>query len=181
MTYLRGAGLAAAVLLGTACGSDEKAVEVVPGPVAAPEPSTTVPEPTTTTTEAAPEATTTTAPEIAWGPVICSGAGHPDHHEPCVGTRARTATTHIHEAPSPQSRTTRGSGGDWVIPDYIVACESGGSWDAENPSGAAGPYQLMPEHFGGESALNQSREAQHAKAAELWDGGRGARNWEQCL
>lgn len=50
-----------------------------------------------------------------------------------------------------------------------------------------GPYQLMPEHFGGESALNQSREAQHAKAAELWNGGvntrsgLGPQNWTACL
>jgi hypothetical protein len=68
-----------------------------------------------------------------------------------------------------------------VIPAYIVECESGGDWNAENASGAAGPYQLMPLHFGGESALNQSPETQHAKAAELWDGGRGASHWAACL
>lgn len=77
--------------------------------------------------------------------------------------------------------------GPWSIPTYVVMCESGGSWTAENASGAAGPYQLMPEHFGGQSALNQSREAQHAKAAYLWNGGvntrsgLGPQNWKACL
>ncbi len=33
--------------------------------------------------------------------------------------------------------------GKWAIPGYIVACESGGSWNAYNPSGAVGPYQLL--------------------------------------
>ena len=69
----------------------------------------------------------------------------------------------------------------WAIPEYIVMCESGGNWDAYNPSsGAAGPYQLMPMHLGGDARLF-SREAQHAKAAELWAGGRGAHHWAACL
>lgn len=72
--------------------------------------------------------------------------------------------------------------GEWAIPTYIVMCESGGRWDAYNPSsGASGPYQMIPAHFGGALAMNQSHEAQHAKAAQLWDGGRGRSNWAACL
>lgn len=71
--------------------------------------------------------------------------------------------------------------GEWAIPTYVVMCESGGDWDAYNPSsGAAGPYQLMPSHFG-EDARNRSRAEQHAKAAELWRGGTGRHHWEECL
>lgn len=33
-----------------------------------------------------------------------------------------------------------------VVPCYVVECESDGLWNALNPSGAAGRYQLMPEH-----------------------------------
>ena len=154
-------------LAGSACGQQPQTIEAgpPPTPVTAPlhpligsedNPTTTVP------------ATTTTA-----APVTTRATRTP---------RATTTT----ELPSPQSRTvgrgTEPAGGDvWAIPTYIVMCESGGSWTAENLSGAAGPYQLMPEHFGGESALNQSREAQHAKAAELWNGGKGRSHWEACL
>lgn len=177
---IRHAMVGAIALATAACQSDEKPVEVVPVPGTVPVTSTTAPAPLVDPSADMPEApttTTTTEPPYDWGPVICPSAPHPAHHEPC---RARIAETAAYEAPSPQSQTVRPASG-WVIPDYIVQCESGGSWGARNPSGAAGPYQLMPEHFGGESALNQSREAQHAKAAELWDGGRGAHHWEQCL
>lgn len=33
--------------------------------------------------------------------------------------------------------------GTWAIPCYVIACESGFSWSAYNPSGASGPYQLL--------------------------------------
>lgn len=37
-----------------------------------------------------------------------------------------------------------GPGGTrWAVPYYIVACESHGNWNAANPSGAIGPYQLL--------------------------------------
>lgn len=87
----------------------------------------------------------------------------------------------------PVQTTVPEATGEWAIPTYVVMCESGGSWTAQNASGAAGPYQLMPEHFGGESALNQTRAAQHAKAAYLWNGGvntrsgLGPQNWKACL
>ena len=123
----------------------------------------------------------------AAGPTTVPAAGPTTVPAAGPTTVRRTTTT---ELASPQSRTTgRGSEppgndrayGEWEIPAYIVMCESGGSWTAENASGAGGPYQLMPEHFGGVSALNQTRAAQHAMAKKLWAGGRGARNWKDCL
>lgn len=40
-----------------------------------------------------------------------------------------------------------GSQGYYAIPCYVVACESGYSWGADNPSSsAAGPYQLLDTH-----------------------------------
>ena len=40
--------------------------------------------------------------------------------------------------------TSSYSGGGYAIPDYIVQCESGGDYSAQNPSGAYGAYQIMP-------------------------------------
>jgi hypothetical protein len=114
-------------------------------------------------------------------------APEPVEEEPVTvpTTRARSApTTAPYVAPEP---VASGGDGAWAIPTAVVMCESKGRWDAENASGAAGPYQLMPEHFGGESALNQSRQAQHDMAAYLWNGGvntksgLGPQNWEACL
>lgn len=158
--------LGVALLGGAACGQAPTAIRV--GTTTTPEgsttststepaPSTTV-EPTTTTTE--PEPVTTTVPYVA--PV----------------TTRRTTTTVEYEPPSPQSNMDYG---EWAIPAYIVMCESGGRWNAYNPSGASGPYQMMPMHFGGELAMNQSRAAQHAMAAKLWAGGAGRSHWAACL
>jgi hypothetical protein len=65
-----------------------------------------------------------------------------------------------------------------AIPAYIVACESGGSWSAYNPSGAAGIYQIMP--FWGRpfpvDSVEDKRE-HHRIAARIWNGGAGASNW----
>jgi soluble lytic murein transglycosylase-like protein len=36
------------------------------------------------------------------------------------------------------------TGGPYAIPEYIVQCESGGNYAAQNPSGAYGAYQIMP-------------------------------------
>ena len=132
--------------------------------------ATTTTAEVTTTTE--PPVTTTTAPPL---PILCPSLSHPAHHSPCPEEPAEylqpVATT------APAQATSSG----WSIPTYIVMCESGGNWDAYNASGASGPYQLMPMHFDGELAMNQSRAAQHAKAAELWAGGAGKSHWQACL
>lgn len=156
--------LATGLLLLAGCSGQG---EIIPTPSPAPETTTTevgastalsAGNPTTTVVEPEP----TTVPEPA----------------PAAQAPARYL--------QPVATTLAGHGlayGEWAIPAYIVSCETGGTfdWYAYNPSGASGPYQLMPVHFGGELAMNQSRAAQHAKAAELWDGGRGKSHWAACL
>lgn len=77
------------------------------------------------------------------------------------------------------------AGGAYAIPSYIVMRESGGSYGAYNPTGCSGhgcigAYQLDAAHFraGGACAgMSTSPAGQDQCAATLWDGGRGASNW----
>ncbi len=70
--------------------------------------------------------------------------------------------------------------GEWAIPESIVLCESGGNWDAVNPSsGAGGAYQILPstwELYGGEGLPQDASPAeQSATAAQIWaDSGQAA-------
>jgi len=64
--------------------------------------------------------------------------------------------------------------GDWAIPESIVMCESGGNFDAVNPSsGAGGAYQILPstwESYGGEGKPNEaSPQEQHEIAEQIWE------------
>jgi septal ring factor EnvC (AmiA/AmiB activator) len=63
--------------------------------------------------------------------------------------------------------------GDWAIPRSIVMCESGGSFQALNPSsGAGGAYQILPSTwraYGGRGLPHQASPAeQHRIAALIW-------------
>jgi len=76
-----------------------------------------------------------------------------------------------------------GPGGPWAIPWPIVQCESGGQNVPPNWAGASGYYQFMPATWralGGSTphAYLASKAEQDRLAAKLWDGGRGARNWD---
>jgi len=74
--------------------------------------------------------------------------------------------------------------GDFSIPNTIVMCESGGNYNALNPSsGAGGAYQFLPSTYkglGGKYSSPQSapKWEQDRLAAKLWAGGQGAGNWE---
>jgi len=71
-----------------------------------------------------------------------------------------------------------GGGTFWSIPYAVVFCESRGEWGAYNPSGAAGPYQLMPEWAAPFPADSWAEKMEtHRAAADLWAGGAGAGNW----
>jgi septal ring factor EnvC (AmiA/AmiB activator) len=78
------------------------------------------------------------------------------------------------------ARQVGGWMGDWAIPEAIVMCESGGNWNAVNPSsGAGGAYQILPstwELYGGHGLpQNASPAEQSAIAAQIWaDSGPGA-------
>ena len=71
--------------------------------------------------------------------------------------------------------------GDWAIPESIVMCESGGNFDAVNPSsGAGGAYQILPstwEAYGGQGKPNgASPSEQHEIAEQIWQDS-GASAW----
>ncbi len=76
-----------------------------------------------------------------------------------------------------------GPGGPWAIPWVIVQCESGGQNVPPNRAGASGYYQFVPATWRGlggstPSAYQASKAEQDRLAAKLWDGGRGAANWD---
>jgi hypothetical protein len=63
--------------------------------------------------------------------------------------------------------------GDYAIPESIVMCESGGNWEAVNPSsGAGGAYQILPstwELYGGEGQPQDASPAEQSEiAAQIW-------------
>lgn len=72
--------------------------------------------------------------------------------------------------------------GDWAIPEAIVMCESGGNYQALNPSsGAGGAYQILPSTwrlYGGKGLPNEAPPAEQDRiAAMIWaDSGPSA--WE---
>ncbi|HSD23822.1 MAG TPA: transglycosylase family protein [Solirubrobacterales bacterium] len=64
-------------------------------------------------------------------------------------------------------------GGPYAIPTYIVMCESGGNYNALNPSsGAGGAYQILPSTwraYGGQGAPQDAPKAEQDRiAAMIW-------------
>jgi peptidoglycan hydrolase CwlO-like protein len=64
-------------------------------------------------------------------------------------------------------------GGPYAIPTYIVMCESGGNYNALNPSsGAGGAYQILPSTwraYGGQGAPQDAPKAEQDRiAGEIW-------------
>jgi hypothetical protein len=73
--------------------------------------------------------------------------------------------------------------GQWAIPQAIVTCESGGQDLGPNSAGASGYYQFLPSTWAGlggstPAAYLAPKSEQDRLAAKLWDGGRGAANWD---
>jgi peptidoglycan hydrolase CwlO-like protein len=63
--------------------------------------------------------------------------------------------------------------GNWAIPQAIVMCESGGNFNAVNPSsGAGGAYQILPSTwrlYGGSGAPQDASPSQQSNiAAQIW-------------
>ncbi len=76
-----------------------------------------------------------------------------------------------------------GPGGPWAIPWVVVQCESGGQNLPPNGASASGYYQFITSTWkgmGGSTphAYQASKAEQDRLAARLWDGGRGASNWD---
>ena len=72
--------------------------------------------------------------------------------------------------------------GDWAIPESIVMCESGGNWEAVNPtSGAGGAYQILPstwELYGGDGDPEDASPAEQTAIAEQIWADSGSSAWE---
>ncbi len=79
-------------------------------------------------------------------------------------------------------QTVSGWVGQWAIPQAIVMCESGGNFNAVNPSsGAGGAYQILPSTWrlygGSGSPQSASPQQQSRIASQIWaDSGSSA--WE---
>lgn len=71
-----------------------------------------------------------------------------------------------------------GGGHKWAIPWDIVACESGGSWAADNPSSdARGPYQLLGHGEPWPVVSKHDKRMHHIIAGRLYNGGAGRGAW----
>lgn len=81
---------------------------------------------------------------------------------------------------SPRNGTAPRSAGG---PEQFVGCESGGDWNARNPSsGAFGRYQLMPQHYQGSglcSGLGQDPSGQTRCANRVYEE-QGSGAWSAC-
>lgn len=76
-----------------------------------------------------------------------------------------------------------GPGGPWAIPWPVVQCESGGQNLPPNWATASGYYQIIIptwKGFGGPTAqaYQASKSVQDAIATKIWNGGKGAVNWD---
>jgi peptidoglycan hydrolase CwlO-like protein len=76
-----------------------------------------------------------------------------------------------------------GPGGPWSIPWPVVQCESGGQNLPPNWATASGYYQIIIptwKGFGGPTAqaYQASKPVQDAIASRIWNGGKGAGNWD---
>lgn len=75
--------------------------------------------------------------------------------------------------------------GKWAIPGYIVACESEGRNLSPNSASAAGYYQIISSTWYAYGGGRYASEADYASlleqsivASKIWDGGRGASQWD---
>ena len=94
----------------------------------------------------------------------------------------------LQQAAAPAGRSRAQTVEQWFdgfsIPKAIVMCESGGNYNALNPSsGAGGAYQMLPETYkglGGQYAAPHlaPKSEQDKLAAKLWNDGAGRGNWE---
>lgn len=75
---------------------------------------------------------------------------------------AETTTT------TTETTTTTTDSSGYAIPEYIVECESGGDYTAQNPSGAYGAYQIMPETAAAYGCDLSTPAGQDACAAKIY-------------
>jgi hypothetical protein len=96
---------------------------------------------------------------------------------PPVGVQAESVPE-VGSAGGGATATASSAGG----PEAFVQCESGGSWTAQNPSGAYGRYQLMPLHYGSGgvcAGMGKSPSEQTECANRVYES-QGSSAWSQC-
>lgn len=101
---------------------------------------------------------------------------------PSAADRWYAAASAAPPAPSPAPQASGGASNGWSIPESIVMCESGGNYQAENPStSASGAYQITDETWGGYGGYSHASDAppsvQDERAAQIYAGGAGRSNW----
>lgn len=126
---------------------------------------------------------------LVWDGVVTKGDAHPAARqrvvtsterliamvappEPVTAVQSYTATDTATTTAAPVTST-----GGYAIPDYIVACESGGDYAAQNASGAYGAYQIMPETAEAYGCDLSSAEGQDSCAGEIY-AAEGAAPWD---
>jgi hypothetical protein len=88
---------------------------------------------------------------------------------------AAQAPTQTYTEPTATSSSAGG-------PEAFAQCESGGSWTAQNPSGAYGRYQIMPLHYGSGglcAGMGKSPGEQTECANRIYET-QGSSAWSQC-
>jgi peptidoglycan hydrolase-like protein with peptidoglycan-binding domain len=90
-----------------------------------------------------------------------------------VGPQTWDALFHLRPSTATSSAATTSYSGGYSIPSSIVMCESGGNWNAVNPSsGAGGAYQILPSTwaaYGGQGLPQDAPPAQQsAIASRIW-------------
>lgn len=84
--------------------------------------------------------------------------------------------TSSYQEPAPAQTPAPTGGGTDAIPSYISDCESGGDYNASNPSGAYGKYQIMPQTAAGYGCDLSTPAGQDACAAKIY-AAEGAAPW----
>lgn len=100
---------------------------------------------------------------------------------PATSTRRTSPAPGQSYAPEPGNGRCGGS----LPPCRIMQRESGGNIQAQNPrSSAAGKWQFLSGTWNGYGGYRSAKDApesvQDAKAAELWNNGRGCSHWSAC-
>ena len=95
---------------------------------------------------------------------------------PSYPTLVRTAVAPAQPPAGVRSAGVDGAFNGWAIPESIVMCESGGNYNARNPSsGAYGAYQILPSTAAAYGCDMSTPGGQDICAAKVWVGqGRGA-------
>lgn len=172
------------VLLATVVSPEPKQTQVATRVVPLDIPSVvTVTIPTTTTTVVTTTTTETTEPPTT------APSPRPVTTQPPEQPAVEQVDAVVVDYPASSYNTTGDingypCGGD-LPPCFVLARESGGNPEAQNPSStASGLWQFLDSTWAGFGGYSKARYApvdvQNEKAMELWNGGAGCHHWSAC-